>query len=81
MGGPMPPVLCPDAGSGFDEDPPRPTVRMQGVAMILRGLSDGRGNAGPVAPWAKLGVVAILSFTFEDSYLRQRHCRIAGGEL
>ena len=73
MRDPIPPVMWPDPGSGFEADPSSPAGQLQGEAMFLRGLSGDGGRAGRAALWVALGVVAIVAFTFGVTYLLQHH--------
>ena len=81
MADPIPPVMWPNAGSGFEADPSSPAGQLQSEAMFLRGLSADGGRAGRAALWVALGVVAIVAFSFEITYLLQHHRLIEAGEL
>jgi hypothetical protein len=73
MTDPIPPVMWPDAGSGFEADPSSPAGQLQGEAMFLRGLSSDRGRVGRAALRVALGVVGIVAFSFVVTYLLQHH--------
>ncbi len=68
-GDPVPPVMWPDAGSGFEADPFSPAGSLQREAMFLRGLSGGGGRVGRAALWVVLGVVAVVAFSLLVTFL------------
>jgi len=73
MDQPVPPVMWPDPGSGFEADPSSPAGQLQGEARFLQGLSSDGGRAGRAALWVAFGVVAIMAFSFGVTYLVQHH--------
>ena len=73
MGEPVPPVMWPDAGSGFEADPSSPAGQLQNEAMFLQAMSADPGRAGRAALWVALGVVAIVAFSFVVTILVQHH--------
>jgi hypothetical protein len=58
---PVPPVMWPEPGSGFEADPSSPAGQLQGEARFLQGLSADPGRVGRAALWTLVGMVAIVA--------------------
>lgn len=73
MGQPVPPVLWPNEGSGFEADPSSSAGQLQGEAMLLQGLFADSGHAGRAAPWVAVGIDAIMAFPIGVTLLLRCH--------
>jgi hypothetical protein len=70
---PVPPVMWPERGSGFEADPSSPAGQLQGEARFLQGLSADPGRAGRAALWTVVGVVVIVVVVVVLTVVVQHH--------